>query len=112
MQIMLSYGVRDFSLFIFVIFLAIVENSHDAIPQIVADCLVRQGVPGPCLGTKKRSKLAFRGRLATLEQDDDQDVVMEAEDVPEEENDEISSDHNHDTLTGKSCSLMGCVPKT
>jgi len=62
--------------------------------------LVRQGVPGPCLGTKKRSKLAFRGRLATLEQDESPDVELEPEDVPEDENDEISITPSHDTLTG------------
>jgi len=85
----------------------ILENNKDAIPQIIADCLVRQGVPGPCLGTKKpKQSLTFRGRLATVNQGHPSstdvqvhdDVPMETDDQPNNEMDSPSTDQS-ETLT-------------
>ena len=62
--------------------------------------MVRQAVPGPCLGNKKNKKqLLFRGRLATVNQSNDEmmDVDMVKDDLPEEDEEEIDG---YDTLTG------------
>ena len=51
--------------------LGIFDAGFGAFAQIVADCLVRQGVPGPCLGITNSKKVRNKG------------IVMESEDVPE-----------------------------
>ena len=85
----------------------ILKNNHDAIPQIVADCLVRQGVPGPCLGTRRpRQRLAFRGRLSSqnqLQGDENATIVdnVDDDDLPEEQNfDDKNTSLGSDTLAG------------
>ena len=72
--------------------LGILDGGYGAVAQIVADCLVREGIPGPCLGVpkprralKKRSE-TFGGSEETYEEDD----------VP----DQVDQMEPHETLTG------------
>ena len=75
----------------------------------MADCLVRQYVPGPCLGTKRpRQRLVFRGRLSSQNQlQEDEDAMVDDvvdDDVPEEQfvDDKDNSLQGSDILTGAS----------
>lgn len=70
------------------------------IAQLIAECLVRQGVPGYCLGSKKLAKksLKFRGRRSTVSSDHEMSVEDIDDDVPDTADD--ANVFSYDTLAG------------
>ena len=61
----------------------LLESGHGGLAQIVADCLVRQGVPGPCLGKPKPKRR--KTRSSTVGSSGVEESSIEEEDLPNDE---------------------------